>query len=68
MIITIDRIEAEFAVCITDDKKQIDIPLSFFENEVFEGNIFDLNLNEMKEEQENRHKRIAQKANRLWAD
>ena len=32
MIITIDRIEGDFAVCETESKKEINVPVSIFEN------------------------------------
>lgn len=68
MIITIDRFEGNFAVCLTDEKVKIDIPITLLPNGAKEGKVYDMQFIEQIEEEEKRHKRITSKAKKLWAD
>lgn len=68
MRITIDRFEGEFAVCETEDKNMLNIPSSILPSGAREGNIYEVGFTELKREEEERHKRINEKVNKLWAD
>ena len=68
MIVTIDRFEDAFAVCLTDEKIKIDIPTALLPDGVKEGKIYDMQFIELIDEEEKRHKRITSKAKKLWAD
>ncbi len=68
MKITIDRFEENFAVCLSDDGKHIDIPVSFLPENAVEGKTYDMSFTELVDEENERKERIAVKAGRLWAD
>ena len=63
MKFTIDRIEGNFAVIITEDKRKFDIPLDLL-SPCKEGDAFSLLKDD--EETENRKKRIEKLADELW--
>ena len=63
--IIVDRIEGEYAVCETEDKKMIDLPLSLLPEGVKEGNMYFTPLNKEKEA---RKKMIEEKMNTIWVD
>ena len=63
MKFTVDRIEGDFAVVITEDKRKFDIPLELL-SPCKEGDVFSLFKNE--NETEKRKERIENLANELW--
>lgn len=68
MIVTIDRFEGDFAVCLTDEKVKIDIPTALLPDGSKEGKIYDMQFIELIDEEEKRRERITSKAKKLWAD
>lgn len=66
--ITIDRFEGNLAICETEDKLMLDIPVSILPNGAHEGSIYEVGFTQLKPEEEERHKRINEKVNRLWVD
>ncbi len=63
MRFTIDRINGEFAVVITDNGQKFDIPCALFPD-AKEGNIYSINLDET--EMKNRYERIKNIADEIW--
>lgn len=63
MKFTVDRIEGNFAVIITEDKRKFDIPLDLL-SPCKEGDVFVLLKDE--DETEKRNERIENLANELW--
>ncbi len=63
MKFTVDRIEGEFAVVITDDGKRFDVPAGLFAD-LKEGNVYDLRLDEG--EMKSRKARIEKLADEIW--
>ena len=63
MKFTIDRIEGNFAVIITDDKRKFDIPLKLL-SPCKEGDVFSIEKDE--EEAKDRKARIESLADELW--
>ncbi len=51
-IITVDRIEGDYAVCIDGNNDIISIPLSFFKEEVKEGFSYELCLKRREDAEE----------------
>lgn len=66
--ITIDRIEGDFAVCETEDKQMLDIPINILPSGAREGSIYQVGFTELKPEEEERRKRINKKVNDIWVD
>lgn len=66
--ITVDRLEGSFAVCETEDKVMIHLPLTILPDGIHEGSIYEIGFTELKSEEDKRKKRIENKANQLWAD
>lgn len=74
---TVDRIEAEYAVCELLDGKMVEIPVKDFKEKVSEGDIFDLETKSDKGqvkyyigdknvgEMETRRKQVLEKLNRI---
>lgn len=44
IIITVDRVESDIAVCIDDCERSLEIPVSFFESEPHDGDVFEISL------------------------
>ncbi len=63
MKLTVDRIEGEFAVVITDSGEKFDIPLGVFPN-LKEGNVYELRL--LEDEMRSRQERIKKLADEIW--
>ncbi|MBU5463169.1 DUF3006 domain-containing protein [Anaerotignum sp. MSJ-24] len=66
--IIVDRIEGEYAVCETEDKKMIDLPLSLLPEGVKEGNMYEIGFTPLNKEKEARKKMIEEKMNTIWVD
>ena len=64
--IIVDRIEGEYAVCETEDKKMIDLPISLLP--VKEGNMYEIGFTPLNKEKEARKKMIEEKMNTIWVD
>ncbi len=64
MKFTVDRIEENFAVIITEDKRKFDIPLDLL-SPCKEGDAF--NLSKDEEETKTRGERIESLADELWS-
>lgn len=63
MKLTIDRIEGEYAVVITDSGEKFDIPAGVFP-ELKEGNIYEIYLD--KEEMKSRQVQIEKLMDDIW--
>ena len=68
MIITIDRFEDIYAVCLTDSNIKIDIPKSLLPEDAREGSIYDMSFTKCCEKETRSKKRISEKAKKLWND
>lgn len=44
IIITVDRVEGDIAVCIDEDERSLDIPLAFFDKRPKDGDTFEMSL------------------------
>ncbi len=66
--IIVDRIEGEYAVCETEDKKMIDLPISLLPEGVQEGNMYEIGFTPLNKEKEARKKMIEEKMNTIWVD
>ena len=58
IIITVDRIEENYAVCLDEDGHCFDIQVKYFPHGVCEGDIFDLGFTPMKDEKKAREEKI----------
>lgn len=66
--ITVDRIEGEFAVCETQSKQMIDIPITLLPEPVNEGNIYEIGFTPLDKEKEERKKKMEERMNNLWVN
>ncbi len=64
MKFTVDRIEGDFAVVITEDKRKFDMPLELL-SPCKEGDVFSISKDE--EETKLRGERIEKLAHELWS-
>ena len=65
MIITIDRFEDIYAVCLTDSNIKIDIPKSLLPEDAREGSIYDMSFTKCCEEETRRKKKNIGKSKKV---
>ena len=58
IIVTIDRIEEDYAVCITESYITFSLPISLFGSKPREGSVFDMSLNTLDSVRRNKTGRI----------
>lgn len=70
-IFSFDRVEGEYAVCISDDDDKVDVPLDFLhglkQNDIFSAELCDGSLSDIVPMPEERDRRLKKNRERLTA-